>query len=240
MIIISNDNDPTNEIALSNDTALSNDKGLSKDIIDGMAFWEGVLAGYGIAIPVGAIAILIIDHALQKGFTSGFMAGAGAATVDLFYAAVAVLAGAALITVLSPYSLVLKIAASVVLIGLGSYGIFKVWRLREQPLGEAKKVGDRGYAAVYARFFGLTLLNPLTIVYFSALIIGMGDQIAWSGSEKLAFLIGAGLASLSWQSLLAAAGAAARRFLSPRLRVTISVFGNLLVIVLGLRIILLM
>ena len=25
------------------------------------AFWEGVLAGFGIAIPVGAIAILIVD-----------------------------------------------------------------------------------------------------------------------------------------------------------------------------------
>ena len=202
----------------------------------GMAFWEGVLAGYGIAIPVGAIAILIIDQALQRGFPSGFVAGAGAATVDVLYAAVAVFAGAALVSVLAPYSLALKIAASVVLIGLGSYGLYKVWRSKDKSLEGERSVGDSGYAAVYARFFGLTLLNPLTIVYFSALIIGLGDQIAWSGSQKLAFLIGAGLASLSWQTLLASGGATARRYLTPRLRDTISVFGNSLVIALGLRI----
>ncbi|MCP4544191.1 MAG: hypothetical protein GY832_44330 [Chloroflexi bacterium] len=27
------------------------------------SFWEGVLAGYGIAIPIVAIAVLIVDHA---------------------------------------------------------------------------------------------------------------------------------------------------------------------------------
>ena len=43
------------------------------------AFWEGVLAGYGIAIPVGAIAILIVDLGLRRGFQPAFMAGAGAA-----------------------------------------------------------------------------------------------------------------------------------------------------------------
>ena len=57
------------------------------------AFWEGVLAGYGIAIPVGAIAILIVDVGLRRGFDFGFMAGAGAATADFFYASLAALAG---------------------------------------------------------------------------------------------------------------------------------------------------
>ncbi len=205
-----------------------------------MAFWEGVLAGYGIAIPVGAIAILIINQALERGFTSGFMAGAGAATVDVLYAAVAVFAGAALISILSPYSVALQVTGAAVLIGLGSYGLIKVWRSQEpSPRGE-NIIGDSSYAAVYTRFFGLTLINPLTIVYFTALIIGISQGSAWSGSDKLAFIIGAGLASLSWQSALAATGAAARRYLSPRLRDTISVLGNLLVIGLGLRILFLL
>ncbi len=205
-----------------------------------MAFWEGVLAGYGIAIPVGAISILIINQALERGFTSGFMAGAGAATVDVLYAAVAVFAGAALISILSPYSVALQVTGAAVLIGLGSYGLVKVWRSKNRSPGGENIIGDRGYAAVYTRFFGLTLINPLTIVYFTALIIGISHPSAWSGSDKLAFIIGAGLASLSWQSTLAATGAAARRYLSPRLRDTISVLGHLLVIGLGLRILFLL
>lgn len=51
---------------------------------------EGVLAGYGIAIPVGAIAVLILDVSLRRGFRVGFMAGAGAAFADFLYAALAV------------------------------------------------------------------------------------------------------------------------------------------------------
>jgi threonine/homoserine/homoserine lactone efflux protein len=69
------------------------------------AFWEGVLAGYGIAIPVGAIAILIVDMGLRRGFLSGFMAGAGAATADFIYALLAVIAGATLAMALAPYAL---------------------------------------------------------------------------------------------------------------------------------------
>jgi len=36
------------------------------------AFIEGLIAGYGIAIPVGAIAILIVEMGLRCGFRIGF------------------------------------------------------------------------------------------------------------------------------------------------------------------------
>ena len=39
------------------------------------AFIDGLIAGYGIAIPVGAIAILIIESALRHGIAVGFSAG---------------------------------------------------------------------------------------------------------------------------------------------------------------------
>lgn len=65
-------------------------------------FIEGLIAGYGIAIPVGAIAILIVEMGLRCGFKVGFMAGAGAATADLLYASLATLAGAVIIGWLEP------------------------------------------------------------------------------------------------------------------------------------------
>ena len=60
------------------------------------AFITGVVAGYGIAIPVGAIAILIMEAGIRRGFRPAFFAGAGAATADFLYAALAVVGGAAL------------------------------------------------------------------------------------------------------------------------------------------------
>ena len=41
----------------------------------------GAIAGYAIAIPVGAIAVLIIHIGLTSGLRQGLAAGAGAATV---------------------------------------------------------------------------------------------------------------------------------------------------------------
>jgi threonine/homoserine/homoserine lactone efflux protein len=201
-----------------------------------MAFWEGVLAGYGIAIPVGAIAILIIDVALRQGFASGFMAGAGAATVDLIYATVAVVAGAALLSYLSPYATVLQITSSLVLIGLGSYGLLRVWRRRSEQMAEANGDGNQNLFRIYAKFFGLTLLNPLTIAYFGALILGRNLQSDWTTADRLFFIVGAGLASLTWQTFLAAFGAVGRSRLSPKVRDIVSIVGNIIVIGLGMRI----
>jgi arginine exporter protein ArgO len=80
------------------------------------------------------------------------------------------------------------------------------------------------------------LLNPVTIAYFSALILGRGVGSATSVGERAAFVIGAALASLSWQTFLAGAGSLAKRRLSPSFQTLTSVLGNLVVIGLGVRI----
>lgn len=197
-------------------------------------FFQGVLAGYGIAIPVGAIAILIVETGLRLGFRAGFAAGAGAATADLVYAALAAVAGQALGAALAPYAGTLKLASAAVLIGLGGWGLWRV--LRAGSAGPAVRAAVRTEKplGVYTRFVGLTLLNPLTIAYFAALILGRGAEIpGWGG--RLAFVAGAALASLSWQSLLAATGALGHRHLSPRLQQGASLLGNLIVVGLGIR-----
>ena len=200
-------------------------------------FWEGVLAGYGIAIPVGAIAVLIVDMGLRRGFGFGLMAGAGAATADLFYGGLAALAGEALSPALAPFALHLRIASALVLLGLGSY---RLWQARQASGRQGAKptAGNRhGHLRTYAQFLGLTLLNPLTVAYFGALILGEHAGSTITLADRATFAAGAGLASLSWQTLLAGVGALARQRLSPRFQTYASVAGNLVVIGLGLRII---
>jgi threonine/homoserine/homoserine lactone efflux protein len=201
------------------------------------AFLEGVLAGYGIAIPVGAIAILIVDMGLRRGFPSGFLAGAGAATADFVYATLAVVAGATLALALAPYALWLRIASALVLLLLGGYGLRKALRLNPEQEAVARPDDKQGLGGIYARFLGLTLLNPLTIAYFGALILGRDAGATISTLDRVLFVLGAALASLSWQTLLAGLGALANQRLSPRFQRVASVGGNLVVIGLGLRII---
>jgi arginine exporter protein ArgO len=200
------------------------------------AFWEGVLAGYGIAIPVGAIAILIVETGLQRGFGFGFMAGSGAAAADLIYASLAAVAGEALARMLAPYAVTLRIASALVLFALGGYGL---WRARRGGKGQSiNPTSSRGHFRTFSQFLGLTLLNPLTVTYFSALILGRDAGVTTTIGERAVFVAGAALASLSWQSLLAGLGALAHRHVSPRFQILASVVGNLVVILLGVRILL--
>ena len=197
------------------------------------SFWQGVIAGYGIAIPVGAIAILIVDQALRRGFRMGFAAGAGAASADLLYAALAVVAGAALAAALRPLAGPLGIMGGLVLIGLG---LTNLWRSRSRGTPDVQRGDARTRVRVYLQFLGLTLLNPLTIVYFAALVLGGSLESGWSMADGALFVLGAGVASLSWQSVLAGIGAQLGKRLSPRARLATVVAGNLVVVALGVRI----
>jgi arginine exporter protein ArgO len=197
-------------------------------------FWDGMLAGYGIAIPVGAIAVLILDTGLRRGFRTGFFAGAGAASADTIYACVAVAAGAALGPLLQPYALPMGLASAGFLLAFGGRG---VWRARRSLSAVAPARPDPGSdLGTFAQFLGLTLLNPLTIAYFAALILGSKAITGWSAFDGLLFVAGAGLASLSWQSLLAGTGVVVGRKLPVSLQLATSLVGNLVVLALGLRI----
>lgn len=198
-------------------------------------FIAGMLAGYGIAIPVGAIAILIVETGLRRGFWAGFAAGAGAATADFLYALLAALAGTALAQLLSPYAAWLRLASAAILIGLGGWGLWRTLRPRRGSQGPAQSLAGRhGIGQTYAQFVGLTVLNPLTVTYFAALILG-GSAPLHSWSARGWFVVGAALSSLSWQSLLAWMGALAHRHFAPGLQKALSVAGNLIVIGLGVR-----
>ena len=197
-------------------------------------FVEGLVAGYGIAIPVGAVAILIVNTAIRCGFRLGCLAGAGAATADVLYAILASIAGVALTVALQPLAVPLRLLGGLVLSGIGCVGLWQGWRRS----GQSKRTAEAcAPLRTYAQFVGITIINPLTVVYFTAFIIGRDAAAArFSLAANLLFILGVGLSSLSWQTLLAALGGIAGNRLSPRFQLLTTVLGNLLVVALGLRI----
>ncbi len=171
---------------------------------------------------------------MRCGFRIGFMAGAGAATADLLYAVLASVAGALVTTLLAPIASSLRVISGLVLIGLAATGFWHGARPSNRPDKTAEVCGP---LRMYIQFLGLTVINPLTVVYFTAFILGRDTASArFSLVGDLLFVVGVGLASLSWQTLLAALGGIARSRLSPRFHLSAIVFGNLLVLVFGLRI----
>ena len=87
----------------------------------------------------------------------------------------------------------------------------------------------------YLHFVGLTIVNPATVIYFAALIMGLPSVGSGSG-EKLVFVIAAGLASLAWQLLFATAGSLLHRRVSARATELLSLAGYGIVLLIAANI----
>jgi arginine exporter protein ArgO len=105
-------------------------------------FLGGILAGYGIAIPIGAVSVLIMTIAMRSGFRT---------------------------------------------------------------------------------------VNPLTVVYFTALVLGGDTGASPTPTDRVLFVPGAALASLSWQTLLAGLGSILGARLPLSFRRMVTILGNVIV-----------
>ena len=192
----------------------------------------GVLAGLGVAIPVGAIAVLIIETTVRHGFRVGWAAGAGAATVDGGYALLAAVFGAALAVWLAPFTVPLRLVAAAVLVAIAVRGLLTLRGGTRTLVDEDPPTMRRAYLTIT----GLTLINPLTVTYFAALILGLPNITDDPGS-RLVFSFAAFLASLAWQTCIVAVGALVHHSASARLRMVTSIIGSLIVLAFAARIV---
>ena len=195
------------------------------------AFLAGVVAGYGIAVPVGAIAVLIAGLSARVSLRVGAAAGLGAATADGLYALAAVLGGAAVAGVVAPVATPLRWAAAVVLAAMAVLIAAGAVRNRRRPPAERPRPATalRAYLGV----LGLTLLNPATVVYFAALVLGRGDA-----GGGIPFVAGAFLASASWQLLIAGGGSLVGRVLTgERGRLVTALVSSAVILVLAVHLV---
>lgn len=190
-------------------------------------FLTGALAGYGIAIPVGPIAVLIIQVGLRCGWVCAASAAAGAAVADLAFAIAAVAGGAAIAGLIDSVEGPFRVLSGLVLLAMALSVYLSSRRVR--PAAETEFPDRREYATTFAKFLGLTIVNPPTVIYFVAFIVGLGLADDLSGGQGVAFAAGAFLASLSWQLVLATVGAVAGRKLSGNIQQITGIVGSLIV-----------
>ena len=196
----------------------------------GTALVAGAAAGLAVAMPLGAIGLLILDAGIRRGLRPGIAAGTGVAAADLTYAIVAAAAAGPIAVALEPHARELHLVAAVVLVAVAVRIALRVRR----PAGVADGGNAVGLAGTCARFYGLTLINPLTATAFAAVVLAMpGGEVSAPGVA--AFALGAFAASLAWQSVLATAGAVAGSRLSERARTATTLAGAAVVVVLAVR-----
>lgn len=163
---------------------------------------SGLVTGWAIAVPVGAVAALLVTLTARTSWRVGASAAMGVATVDGVYAAVAVVSGAALAQLLAPVATGLRIASGVVLLVLAALTAIHAWSRRSTPPQAGRVVGP---LSAYVVFVGVTAVNPATVVYFAAVVLGNRDLVD-GALEGGVFVLSAFVASASWQLFLVAAG----------------------------------
>ncbi|TQK30187.1 LysE family transporter [Arthrobacter sp. SLBN-53] len=189
----------------------------------------GVVAGLGVAMPLGAVAALLLREGLVNGFRTAAAGAAGVATVDLVYCIVAVLTCATFARSVDDHRGVFLLASGVLIVAIG---VRQLWQGMRQPPRVAPEVERASAPAAFARFVGLTAINPITLVYFIALsgAVTHSDG-SWIG--PVIFVAAVGGASLTWQLLLAWVGSAFGGALSLRATRAIGIIASLLIVALG-------
>ena len=82
------------------------------------------------------------------------------------------------------------------------------------------------------------LMNPVTLTYFAALILGSAGGVATTATGAMLFVAGAFLASLSWQTSLAVVGAVLGHRMSDRTRIVTGLLGAVVILLLAVRMLL--
>jgi arginine exporter protein ArgO len=213
-------------------------------VVIGAAVTAGVLAGLAIAVPLGAIGVLILQEGLTGGWRPAAAAATGVALVDFGYATVAAAAGTGVTALLAGRARVVQLVGAVVLLAVAARGLITLRRAagpapETWPVGGEPRGPDAGRAGapvgrVLRRFVAMTAVNPLTAIYFVVLAAGLGATVAgWRAGS--AFVVGVFVGSWAWQLVLAGIGTFAGARLPRWARTGTSVAGYLIVIGYALR-----
>lgn len=162
-------------------------------------FVKGVIIGFAIAAPIGPIAVLCIQRALQGGLKIGVMTGLGAALADGTYGLFAGLGLTALSSFIVKYQFWARTIGGLFLLYLGANLL-----LRPPQAQPKTNVNQPAWRALGAAFL-LTMANPATILSFVAVFAGLSvgaetvkPSYAYAWTFALAVTIGSG----AWWLLL--------------------------------------
>jgi len=160
---------------------------------------KGLLIGFSIAAPVGVIGVLCIRRTLVEGQINGFVSGLGAATADAVYGSVAGFGLEAISNYLISHQTIIRSVGGGFLLYLGIRTMFSPTR----EIEEAPVEKGRSLLGAYLSTFLLTLTNPMTILSFLGIFIGLGiGVIGEKISSALQLVLGVFLGSALWWLVL--------------------------------------
>lgn len=178
------------------------------------ALLAGLLAGYSVAVPMGPVGSYLVTLTARTSIRVGAAAALGIAAVDGGYALGAVLGGAAAAAAIRPALGVLHWVSVVVLAAVAVRAVWSGVAVPRPVAGPSGAAAPASPLRAFAMLAGLTAVNPTTLVYFVALVVGLRADVAPGPLGQSLFVAAAFAASASWQLGLACGGALLGRMLS--------------------------
>lgn len=176
--------------------------------------------GFVVAAAIGPISLLCMRTVLRGSLAGGVAIGAGAAVVDASYAALGAV-GAAQVLEFDALRLALGLLGAAVIAVLGARTIWSAFRIR---LGGEAEDEVRTPARAFLTSLMATASNPATIASWAAVFAAASTAGATDvAGGTVLLVIGVGLGTLTWFTVLSLALAAARRRIGPRLLRSIDV-----------------
>jgi threonine/homoserine/homoserine lactone efflux protein len=201
-------------------------------------FVAGVMAGIALAIPLGPMAILLISTTIKHGRKIGVFGALAMASVDFSYAAVVFAFGNVVISLLTDWVFPLRVLGSLILLYVG-IKIFVDARKSSKINSPDLANSPTSRARTYAKFFGLTVLNPATAFYFFGITPSVAALSQGTGFMSIAyFAVGVFLGSIVWQLSLVVAANLTKAFTNAKIQHRIQYVGALLIVALAIVLIL--
>ena len=187
--------------------------------------------GFLVAAQVGPVWLLAARSVLLGRLITGIMIGLGAATIDMAYGALG-LAGAASLLRIPGLRLGLGLLGATVLTVLGALA------LRHAPqVGAPAELPAQVTSArrAYVTALAATAPNPLTIASWAAVFAAASTaRIAHTTTAAVLLLVGIGLGTATWFTLLSTAMTLVRRLAGRRVLQAITVISGLGLIAFGI------
>ena len=136
---------------------------------------KGFLVGLGASIPMGPIAILVIQKTLSKGHRAGFFTGLGASVVDTIYAIIAIFALAFAQSFIDRHENIIFLVGGAILILIGlSMALSNPFRRKRKTDGRRASFSSTDFLQAIA----MGVSNPMAIFVIFALFafVGITDQ----------------------------------------------------------------
>jgi threonine/homoserine/homoserine lactone efflux protein len=192
-------------------------------------FFKGIIIGASVSAPVGPIGLLCINRSLTEGRLRGFVSGLGAATADMVFCVIAGFGFTFVSRLLEEHAFWISLVGACGLVFLGLRIFFS------KPVEKSCAVTGGDLVHIYVSTFVLTLINPVTILFFVALFTSLGVTLTHMDYPSLTLLItGVLVGAVLWWLLLTGCVSLLHRKLTQKTIRWVNRISGTIVMVLGL------